>query len=240
MVVHRYEIDEANIGQPCDHQTPRQPKRGTENPVQGSNGRTPHRVGDTSAEKSQRHIDDKKHGGIGGHDRQPQRGDMLMHPRQKPGPQIQGGEARRHQRDNRQGFVQKSSPDGVEGRHRKYQSDQYVAKGEGHDSILACFALGSGAKAKRSVTLVISVNLSPAPSILIPLGMNACLNPSLAASLSRASAWGTGRMSPESEISPKKTLSRGRGCPPRDEISAAAATKSQAGSEIFRPPAILR
>src|SRR5690606_5893691 len=121
------------------------------------------------------------------------------------------------------------------------QDDQTIEEGDrqAHDSTLprpgvfSRLTVGSGANLSSSATLVTSVNAMPATSALVPAGTKACLKPSLAASFSRFSACGTGRMSPDREISPKNTVSRGKDSPPKDETSAAAAARSAAGSPIF-------
>src|SRR5271167_2048469 len=72
------------------------------------------------------------------------------------------------------------------------------------------------------------------------IGVHASAKPSLAASLSRASVWPTGRTSPERAISPNTTVSVGTGVSVRAETSAAATARSAAGSTMRNPPATLR
>jgi hypothetical protein len=64
--------------------------------------------------------------------------------------------------------------------------------------------------------------------------------PSFAASLSRASACPTWRISPERPISPNTTVSAGTGSKLKAESSAAATARSAAGSLMRKPPATLR
>src|SRR5271169_6054857 len=100
-------------------------------------------------------------------------------------------------------------------------------------------------RATRSLRCPIATVASPAPPpasrrLTPPLGTHAWAKPSLAASLSRASLWPTGRTSPDSAISPKTTVSAGTGVSRSAETSAAATARSAAGSAIRKPPAMLR
>src|SRR3954453_6731355 len=71
-------------------------------------------------------------------------------------------------------------------------------------------------------------------------GTQACVKPSLAASLSLISACATGRTRPDSAISPNTTMSGGTGISVSAETSAAATARSAAGSTMRNPPAMFR
>src|SRR5260221_195233 len=85
---------------------------------------------------------------------------------------------------------------------------------------------------------------APADSRSLPRprkgGTSAAVKPSLPASLRRASAWPTGRTSPDRPISPKITVSAGIGRKLSADTSAAATARSAAGSAMRKPPATLR
>src|SRR3712207_5229573 len=72
------------------------------------------------------------------------------------------------------------------------------------------------------------------------LGSRNCLKPSFSASPMRCSMRFTGRISPESPISPAMQISRSTGASMFDDKIALMTAKSMAGSFTFSPPAMLR
>src|ERR1700759_3291242 len=198
MLAERHEIGKGEISQTHENKTADDAEGHAGGPVERPDGRMFHGLAEAMADKGQREGEP----GFAHH---------AAHQGNHVRPEIETGKRRRHPGEDGERLPYEPAPGGIDHRQQDDEDDQAVQKGEGQTHcVTLARRVGSGANLRRSATLVISVNARPATSAFVPAGTKAFLNPSLAASFSRASACGTGRMSPERLISPKKTLSRGK------------------------------
>src|SRR5579872_4408998 len=132
-----------------------------------------------------------------------------------PRAKIERGKCRSSPSDDRQGFGNESFPCRIDSRRQDHNNGKQVDDRvvETHCFSLSrrdrpCSAPASESSSPMSRTCT---KVSAAASLLVPAATTAVEKPSFAASFIRNSACGAGRTSPERLISPKKTLSFGKG-----------------------------